>query len=196
MNNLKRCVCLLVTMFLVNSGLVFASSTKIDKKTLANVKKTVIASAEDRQRLQEIAVMLAEYEIEALRLTDTLTKAGNRAAVDTHAGNLIQISESVIDWAQFRLTQCGDYLSRSLALKDELTSIPLAILERDYHHDGALPKAPVECYHVKDLFVHPATVTVLTRDDPALGDATRNSIKAEIAEVIAHTELVRQLIIY
>ena len=30
--------------------------------------------------------------------------------------------------------------------------------EKDYHHDGALPKAPPECYHVKDTFVHPATV--------------------------------------
>ena len=69
-------------------------------------------------------------------------------------------------------------------------------LERDYHHDGALPKAPGECYHTKDLFVHPATVIVLTRDDPSLSVATKSSINAEITEVLMHTELVRQLVIF
>ena len=70
------------------------------------------------------------------------------------------------------------------------------MLEKDYHHDGALPKAPGECYHTKDLFVHPATVYVLVRDDPSLANKTKMSINAELTEVLAHTELVRQLVIY
>lgn len=69
-------------------------------------------------------------------------------------------------------------------------------MERDYHLDGALPKAPAECYHVKDTFVHPATVLVLTRDDPALGEETITDIRAEIMEVLGHTEVIRQLIVY
>ena len=69
-------------------------------------------------------------------------------------------------------------------------------LEQDYHHDGALPQAPPECYHVKDTFVHPATVLVLTRDDPELGKDTTTGIRAEMLEVLGHTEVVRQLIIY
>ena len=44
--------------------------------------------------------------------------------------------------------------------------------------------------------VHPATVFVLTRDDPVVSSETKSSIKAEITEVLAHTEVVRQLVIY
>ncbi|MFT5133036.1 MAG: hypothetical protein ACI9SC_001505 [Gammaproteobacteria bacterium] len=37
---------------------------------------------------------------------------------------------------------------------------------------------------------------VLTRDDPSLGEDTRNAIKMEITEVLGHTELVRQLVLF
>ncbi len=83
-----------------------------------------------------------------------------------------------------------------MVLKNSLKTISHESLEKDYHHDGALPKAPAECYHTKDLFIHPATVIVLTRDDPSLNDTTKSSINAEISEVLGHTELVRQLVIY
>lgn len=67
-----------------------------------------------------------------------------------------------------------------MALKDSLSDISHENLEKNYHHDGALPKAPSECYHTKDLFVHPATVFVLTRDDPVVSSETKSSIKAGI----------------
>ena len=108
----------------------------------------------------------------------------------------MSLSEEVIDSARFRLPQCDEYLAMSIALRELLEDITHEALERDYHHDGALPEAPNECYHAKDLFVHPATVTVLLRDDPKLGQETLDSIKAEILEVLAHTEYVRQLVMY
>ena len=94
------------------------------------------------------------------------------------------------------MPQCDEYLAKTLMLKNNLQEISLENLEKDYHHDGALPKAPGECYHTKDLFVHPATVIVLTRDNPVLNEAIKSSIHDEITEVLAHTEIVRQLIIY
>jgi hypothetical protein len=109
---------------------------------------------------------------------------------------LIDISESVLLMARFRLPQCDAYLSQSMRLKDILSTISLESLEADYHFDGALPEAPAECYHTKDMFVHPATVVVLVRDDPALSNTTRESINAEITEVLGHTEVVRELVVY
>ena len=109
---------------------------------------------------------------------------------------MLSLSEVVIESAQFRLPQCNEYLTKTLAIKTSLEEISHETLEKDYHHDGALPKAPGECYHTKDLFIHPATVYVLVRDDPSLQDTTKSSINAEITEVLAHTELVRRLVIY
>ena len=120
----------------------------------------------------------------------------DRNEVDQQASTLLISGEKIMGWARFRLKQCDEYLEKSLELKEKITDITRETLERDYHHDGALPKAPAECYHIKDTFVHPATVLILTRDDPALGEETITGIRAEIMEVLGHTEVVRQLVIY
>ena len=105
---------------------------------------------------------------------------------------IIIIAEIILQGAKLKLPKCSDYLTKTLALKESLDKITNETLEKDYHQDGALPKASSECYHTKDLFVHPATVLVLVRDDPDLKNETRLSINAEITEVLAHTEQVRQ----
>lgn len=141
--------------------------------------------------------MLADYEIAAKKLLLNLENESSKATtISDQARELLNLSENVIQSAQFRLPQCDEYLAKTLVLKNTLQEISHDSLEKDYHHDGALPKAPGECYHTKDLFVHPATVIVLTRDDPSLNQETKASINAEIAEVLGHTELVRQLVIY
>ena len=161
------------------------------------VKRAAVETSADRERIQKAAVLLANYELEAKKLIEMVEEDKPVASdVSQQAGKLMDLSETVIDSARFRLPQCDDYLAQSMMLKGKLGEISHDSLEKDYHHDGALPKAPFECYHAKDLFVHPATVIVLTRDDPGIGDETRTSIKAEISEVLAHTEVVRQLVIY
>jgi hypothetical protein len=101
----------------------------------------------------------------------------------------MDLSETVIESARFRLPRCHDYLAQSMALKDKLGEISHEALEKDYHHDGALSKTPFECCHAKDLFVH-ATVILLTRVDPGIADKTRSSIKAEITEVLAQSAII------
>lgn len=186
----------IILSFSINPD-VMASSVAMNEDAVKNVKRTAVLNDDDRQRLQKAAGLLAYYEIEAKKLIDMIDKADSvDETINKQMEKLLTLSESVIDSARFRLPQCDEYLVKSLALKDKLQNISHETLERDYHLDGALPKAPQECYHTKDLFVHPATVTVLTRDDPALSDETKTSIKAEITEVLAHTEIVRQLVIY
>lgn len=173
-----------------------SASSKMSDKALKNVRRAAVNTAKQQKQIEKAAVLLANYEIEAKRLVRFTENGDDTNRITRQAMELMSLSEVVIDSARFRLPQCDDYLAKSVALKTQLKDISHERLESDYHHDGALPKAPAECYHAKDLFVHPATVIVLTRDDPDLEAATRNSIKAEIIEVLAHTEFVRQLVLY
>ena len=178
------------------SPLVYASGPMEDA-AIKNVQRKEVLNEEERQRISTAAGLLADYEIAAKKLVYSLDEDGiNATKINEQANNLLNLSENIIDKTHFRLPQCKEYLAKTLTLKNNLKEISHDTLEKDYHHDGALPKAPVECYHTKDLFVHPATVLVLTRDDPALSPETKTSISSEITEVIGHTEVVRELVIY
>ncbi|NKB36867.1 MAG: hypothetical protein GKR93_06800 [Gammaproteobacteria bacterium] len=185
----------IIVICLLAPHLANASSTMTDKQLLS-VERSIIDSDEVRKKIEKSAVLLARYEIEAKKLVKLNEIDADAAVISSKAEQLMDLSKTVIDSARFRLPQCDAYLALSLTLEGQLADITHARLESDYHHDGALPQAPAECYHAKDLFVHPATVIVLTRDDPELGDETKKAIRAEISEVLAHTELVRQLVLY
>ncbi|MGB1800582.1 MAG: hypothetical protein ACPHLK_07115 [Gammaproteobacteria bacterium] len=186
----------LLSLFCLQQPAVFASGT-MSKDEINNVERVDAKSEDDKKRLSEAAGLLAQYEIASKKLISDLdSKNASSENIQSQATKLLNLSEDVISSAQFRLPQCKEYLEKTLVLKDQLQTISHDSIEKDFHHDGALPKAPAECYHTKDLFVHPATVIVLTRDDPSLNDATKESINDEITEVLAHTELVRQLVIY
>jgi len=186
-------------MHLLMSQNLFASSggSSMSEEEIKNVSKADVTDKNHQEKLSKAAALLSDYEIEAKKLLAMLDKdKTNSKIIQNKAKELLNLSEIVIQSAQFRLPQCNDYLKKTLALKENLENISHETLEKDYHHDGALPEAPSECYHTKDLFVHPATVYVLVRDDPSLVKDTKTSINSEITEVLAHTELVRQLVIY
>lgn len=187
---------LLFLPFFTVSQATFASGTNVTID-LSGINRASIESENDKKRIQDAAVLLAHYEIEAKKLIESVdVTQPNASDINSHAEKLMGLSEDFMESARFRLPQCGEYLAKTISLKSSLNKISHENLEKNYHMDGALPKAPGECYHTKDLFVHPATVMVLTRDDPKLGNDTRQSIKNEIVEVLAHTEVVRQLVIY
>lgn len=181
---------------LVMLSMPLPASSTMSKDKLKDINKTDINSPELRQKIEKSAVLLANYEIAAKKLVRMAETGKSSAQINSQANQLMDLSEVVINSARFRLPQCDEYLAKSLNLRSSLAIISQEALEKDYHHDGALPEAPAECYHAKDLFIHPATVVVLTRDDPELQVETINSIKAEILEVLAHTEFVRQLVMY
>ena len=194
-SNLSYIFSFIFIYLLINQNL-YASGSMSDDE-INNVSRTNVTNKNDQERLSKAAALLSNYEIEAKKLLAMLDVSGlNSEVIQNKAKELLNLSEIVIQSAQFRLPQCNDYLTKTLLLKRNLENISHDTLEKDYHHDGALPKASGECYHTKDLFVHPATVYVLVRDDPSLIDKTKSSINAEITEVLAHIELVRQLVIY
>ena len=193
---LKPLFYLVILSIIGVSPTIHASGT-MSPDEVNDVKRVDVINDEDQQRLSIAAGLLADYEILAKKLVHSLEQdAINADEINAQANKLLELSENVIDSARFRLPQCDEYLAKTLAIKNHLKDISHDTLEKDYHHDGALPKAPGECYHTKDLFVHPATVILLTRDDPKLSVKTKSSINSEITEVLAHTELVRQLVIY
>lgn len=186
----------LLSLLYLQQPVLFASGT-MSKDEISNIERVEAKSEDDKKRLSEAAGLLAQYEIASKKLISDLdSKHASSESTQLQASKLLNLSEEVISSAQFRLPQCREYLEKTLVLKEQLQTISHDSIEKDFHHDGALPKAPAECYHTKDLFVHPATVIVLTRDDPSLSKVTKESITAEITEVLAHTELVRQLVIY
>ena len=195
MMNITYSILLMSALCSVTCG-AYASSTKLSDSAIEAVEKAALSTDEKKKQRQAIAVMLAEYEIAGKKLLDGLEKNAGKSEIDQQANALLASGEKIMDWGRFRLAQCDAYLEKSLELKAKLGEISQDTLERDYHHDGALPKAPPECYHIKDTFVHPATVLVLTRNDPALGEETVAGIRMEILEVLGHTEVVRQLIVY
>ena len=185
-----------ILSLVITGQTVYASATMTEDE-IKNVNRVNVKSEEERQQLSITAGLLAYYEIAAKKLVANLENdAAKLNEINKQAKELLAISENIFDTARFRLPQCDVYLTKTLELKNSLQKISHDTLEKDYHLDGALPKAPGECYHTKDLFVHPATVLVLTRDDPSLSETTKTSINAEIIEVLAHTEYVRQLVIY
>ncbi len=194
---MRRFNTLFCSTLLTLAGAHIHASTPIKEGQFDDIQKTELTSEEQRERLSVTAGLLADYEIRAKKLVDSLANTELQAeSVSLKAEALLELSTEVIASARFRLPQCDEYLARTLQLRETLGSISHESLEKDYHQDGVLPKAPIECYHTKDLFVHPATVMVLTRDDPTLAQSTRDTIADEINEVLAHTEVVRQLVIY
>lgn len=192
-----RFITLIGSLLFAATAVQTQASTPIKEGQFDAIQKTELTSVEQREKLSTTAGLLADYEIRAKKLVDSLTDTNLLAKnVSLEAEALLELSTEVIASARFRLPQCDEYLGMTLQLRESLGNISHESLENDYHQDGALPKAPIECYHTKDLFVHPATVMVLTRDDPALVQATRDTIADEINEVLAHTEVVRQLVIY
>jgi hypothetical protein len=185
----------LSTLLLLSAPVHASGTMDLDEAKKVKATQTIEQQAQSQQSI--LAGLIAEYEIEAKRLVSDLASSELTSdSVNKHAYKLIDISESILLMTRFRLPQCDAYLSQSMVLKDKLDTISHEQLEKDYHLDGALPQAPGECYHTKDMFVHPATVAVLNRDDPTLSEETRKTMNAEITEVLAHTEIVRELVVY
>lgn len=113
---------------------------------------------------------------------DDISKSSTEL-VDLAKGILLAFSE--------HHSACKVYLGAVMAAADSMQEITLEEIEADYHADGKLPALTSgDCYHAKDLLVHPATVVVMAK---TLKDtkANRKHMAHEIEEVIVHLSLVK-----
>lgn len=135
------------------------------------------------------ATLLDQYGREAAELATALAAHAETDLLSSRAEGLIDRAAEVVPAFVDRHPHCAPYLEAALQVRERWRQLDHEAIERDYHHDGALPKIDNAgfCYHMKDLITHPATVLVLLSQ----AEPDHVQAKAEIDEVIAHMGVVR-----
>ena len=114
------------------------------------------------------------------------------AQIVSNSAELVAGSKEIINLFMTKHPKCTAYLTALNAAADVIPTLPLEEIESGYHEDGKLPKfEDPNCYHAKDLLVHPATVQAMA----TMGinsDEMRKSAEYEIVEVIAHLSQVER----
>lgn len=133
--------------------------------------------------------LLDHYGLEAAELASELAAGAGPARLMSRAEGLVARAAEIVPAFVEVHPHCAPYLEAALRVRERWPQLDHDAMERDYHQDGALPQIDNAgfCYHMKDLVTHPASVLVLlSQDEPDLVQA-----KAEIDEVIAHLQVVR-----
>jgi hypothetical protein len=84
---------------------------------------------------------------------------------------------------------CRSYFNFVDSRFEEMMTLTLNEIEVGYHEGEKLPETEDECFAVKELVVHPATVFILSKPTQHSSD-TRERMKAEIDEVLEHLNLL------
>ncbi len=114
--------------------------------------------------------------------------------IGAQAKELVELSKPLLARFEQQYPQCNEYLAALNNVADTLVDLPLEEIESGYHADGKLPPLPTaECYHAKDLLVHPATVQAMARIGMKQADDWRDAAH-EIEEVLEHFTQVQSAI--
>ena len=126
------------------------------------------------------------YRQQANALVAAIDGDADAAAILVLADELTATGLSMLPAMKTEHPVCGAYLDAITAVGATLKDLPLEEIESGYHSDGKLPPMPsAECYHGKDLVVHPATVAAMAKSGLATPE-DRRSAKGEIVEVLGH----------
>ncbi|MFW7380666.1 MAG: hypothetical protein ACOH5I_17770 [Oligoflexus sp.] len=117
-----------------------------------------------------------------------IEKRESGAELEKNVKPMFQLSKSILKEYASKHKDCQEYLEKTLTAADAMLKLSLERIEKDYHADGALPKAPNHCYQVKDLLVHPATVLVLLSKSD---EQAYKQMHSELAELDAHWRFVQ-----
>ncbi|GAA0817517.1 hypothetical protein GCM10009111_18840 [Colwellia asteriadis] len=130
--------------------------------------------------------LFIQYKQSAQELVTLIDQQASNEDLENSSKALVALSQPIIQAFKVKFPQCNDYLNAVSAAADIIPSLPLTEIESGYHADGKLPAiTDVNCYHAKDLLVHPATVQAMA----AIGienDSQRQQAKDEVVEVIEH----------
>ena len=129
---------------------------------------------------------MTPYRTEAEALVAAIDAGTGAAEIGALADALTTTGLSMLPAMIEAHPVCKEYLDAITAVGPTLKDLPLAEIESGYHMDGKLPPRPSpECYHGKDLVVHPATVAALAKAGLSTPE-DRRSAKGEIVEVLGH----------
>jgi hypothetical protein len=167
-----------------------AAEAAIAETTTAEANATAPSAAAPAEppAVPQAAQGAEAYTARAAALQSKLVPGADLAAARQEAEALMELGAALVPGFVARHPRCADYLDAALAVRSGWRAMDVETIERDYHHDGALPKLEDAgaCYHMKDLVVHPATALVLlSAQPPDIAQA-----QAEIAEVVQHADFV------
>ena len=138
------------------------------------------------QVAQNPDALFADYKDNAQQLVSLISEKGNDAKVEKYSAALVEVSQPIIKAFIAKFPQCDEYLTAVSKAADIIPTLPLSEIESGYHADGKLPQlTDANCYHAKDLLVHPATVQAMA----VIGiktDKQREQAKHEVEEVLTH----------
>jgi hypothetical protein len=111
----------------------------------------------------DVAEGVDGYRRRASALLSLLVAGADLTAARRHTEALMEFGAALVPEFVAREPQCKAYLEAALQVRTLWPDMDLATIERDYHHDGALPamEDPGICHHMKDLVV-PVSYTHLT----------------------------------
>ncbi|ATC95907.1 hypothetical protein [Pseudoalteromonas tunicata] len=149
-------------------------------------QETVVKQVQETQ--------LTQYKTATSALVEQIKANHNTQEIELQAQQLVNLSKGIIDDFLVVYPQCEAYLSALKQAADTIPTLPLADIESGYHADGRLPAfSDPNCYHAKDLLVHPATVQAIAKlgfNEPHLREQAQN----ELIEVLAHFSQVEMAI--
>lgn len=157
-------------------------STSTEKKNVESPKKT------EKPAVEKKVVPTTEspkevYKKQAESLMAKIDGSGSAEEIATLSKELTKTGLSMLPALVELHKECTEYLGAIQSIGPTLHTLPLEEIESGYHADGKLPQvSSAECYHGKDLVVHPATVTALAK----AGLTDRAKAKHEIEEVLEH----------
>ena len=153
-------------------------------------KATPKEESTSKTTVKEQESSIDQYRKQAKELVSSLDSNKDDALILQKSDALTKLGLAILPDLIKRYPNCKEYLNAVSAVGLTLKTLPLEEIESGYHKDGKLPKTPSgECYHGKDLVVHPATVSALAQKgltDPKI----RAQAKEEITEVLGHLKEV------
>jgi len=149
------------------------------------VKPAVAERAAVDPKAEEVSAS-DRYKQRAERLVQAIDSDVGAARIMKMADGLTKTGLSMLPAMVEAHPACEAYLGAIAEAGPTLKDLSLEEIEKGYHADGKLPEMPsAECYHGKDLVVHPATVAALAKAGLATAE-DRAHAKAEIVEVLSH----------
>lgn len=132
---------------------------------------------------------LQAYEAGTEAFITALDNGADAKTLTRQAQQLLDLGVGVVPAYVEVFPGCREHLEAAAQIKDKWKSLDPAVIETDYHQDEGLPEPPegVDCYHMKDVVVHPATALALLAQD----EVDRQQVRNEMEEVGVHAMAVR-----
>ena len=158
--------------------------------TQAAAVKDAAGSDEKTNSSDEVKAKESPYRTQAEALVVAIDDGKDAETILKLANELTQTGLSMLPGLVETYPDCKEYMDAIAAVGETLKDMPLEEIESGYHADGKLPKMPsADCYHGKDLVVHPATVSALAKAGLSSPES-RQDAKKEIVEVLGHLTAV------